>query len=372
MEDKMFKDYCTNFIIPPHTLDPVDRIIAIGDLHGDWKLTLKCLIIAKVIKLPNGLKLSDEKIYKILPTDIEWIGQKTVVVQVGDQVDRCRPKDKLCIDQLATRNDENSDIQIVQLFSHLAKEAEKVGGVVISLLGNHEIMNVMGNMSYVSFKGLVDFVDEDTTDITVATPEMIERRVAAFERGGDIAKELACTRNIAVIIGSWIFVHGGFTSKVMENSSSILKNGDLNKHTLHEMNDAIRIWLLGHMTPENIQVIINSDKNSPFWNRVFGRMSGDSNENDIEINREECDKYLKDVFESFQVGHMVIGHTPQFSVNKEGINSTCEGRVWRVDHGGSDAFTIYDKDGKYNQFRKAQVLEILKDGEEVRVLVEEH
>ena len=32
--------------------------------------------------------------------------------------------------------------------------------MVISLLGNHEIMNVQGNMNYVSYKGLEQFKDE--------------------------------------------------------------------------------------------------------------------------------------------------------------------------------------------------------------------
>ena len=47
------------------------RIIAIGDLHGDWKATILALKRAGVIN--NSLK---------------WIGMDTVVVQIGDQVDK--------------------------------------------------------------------------------------------------------------------------------------------------------------------------------------------------------------------------------------------------------------------------------------------
>ena len=49
------------------------NIYMIGDIHGDWDMTMKVLRVAKLID-NNG----------------SWIGGETVVVQVGDQVDRCR------------------------------------------------------------------------------------------------------------------------------------------------------------------------------------------------------------------------------------------------------------------------------------------
>ena len=43
------KDKCEGFNKVPHILPSVSRIIAIGDLHGDLKLTIECLLLAKVI-----------------------------------------------------------------------------------------------------------------------------------------------------------------------------------------------------------------------------------------------------------------------------------------------------------------------------------
>ena len=57
-------------MIPPSILMPVKRIIAIGDLHGDYKATIISLQKANVINSKN-----------------EWIGGDTIVVQLGDQLD---------------------------------------------------------------------------------------------------------------------------------------------------------------------------------------------------------------------------------------------------------------------------------------------
>ncbi|ARF09877.1 hypothetical protein Indivirus_4_49, partial [Indivirus ILV1] len=56
-----------------------ERIIAIGDLHGDYNLTLEVLKLANVIDHNN-----------------KWIGGNTYVVQIGDQLDNCRPTNKRC------------------------------------------------------------------------------------------------------------------------------------------------------------------------------------------------------------------------------------------------------------------------------------
>ena len=57
---------------------------------------------------------------------------------------------------------------------------------------------------------------------------------------------------------------------------------------------------------------------------------------------------------------MVVGHTPQFMYG-QGINSTCDRKLWRVDVGMSSAFTKFTK-GKAKRTRKVQVLEIKNDG----------
>merc|ERR1711916_326002 len=59
-------------------LEAVNRIIAIGDLHGDLNETINIFKLAKLIE------------YNESTGETKWIGRDTVVVQVGDQIDRCR------------------------------------------------------------------------------------------------------------------------------------------------------------------------------------------------------------------------------------------------------------------------------------------
>ena len=58
----------------------VERMIAIGDLHGDLKVTLQALRLAKVIP---------DTIFPYNVDQIRWTGGNTWVVQLGDQIDRC-------------------------------------------------------------------------------------------------------------------------------------------------------------------------------------------------------------------------------------------------------------------------------------------
>src|SRR4029077_15343366 len=62
-----------------------------------------------------------------------WSGGKTVFVQLGDAVDRgSRSRD------------------IVLELQQLQKEASKAGGKVVALIGNHEAMNMEGDLRYVT------------------------------------------------------------------------------------------------------------------------------------------------------------------------------------------------------------------------------
>ena len=69
----IYQQTCKDFNKLPSILPPVKRIIVLGDLHGDWKLTIESLKIAKLIN-----------------TKLNWVGGDTIVVQLGDQIDSCR------------------------------------------------------------------------------------------------------------------------------------------------------------------------------------------------------------------------------------------------------------------------------------------
>jgi len=341
---KDFVKLCKNYRYVPSVLPAVKRIIVLGDIHGDYNLAVKLLEIANLIRIDNNNN-------KIL-----WVGSDTYVVQVGDQIDRCRPDGGMTCDlKDATFDDEPSDIKILKLFDDLDSQAEKFGGRVISLLGNHELMNAEGNMDYVSYENLKDFdnyIDPDNQSIRFNSG--IEARKHAFKPGNHIARNLGCSRLCAVIVGSNLFVHGGFLD-VLLYELKITKKNDL-----EDINILVKKWLLGLINKEYVDHIIGYSKNSMFWNRILGNIPPTMSNED-----NECIKHIDKVIKVFELGSIYIGHTPQSFIHNDGINSVCNNKVWRVDNASSKAFHMFDEDflktKRINKNRTPQVLEIIDD-----------
>jgi hypothetical protein len=148
-----------------------DRLVIIGDIHGDIKRFKNILIDANIIN-----------------NNIEWIAEppNTIVIQMGDQIDSLN------------RTEDNDwevieDIEMLKFTDLLDKIAKIKGGTVISLIGNHEFMNILGNYSYVS-------------DKSIANNE--KRRRELFKPNGQLSIILS-KRPIIVKIGGLLFCHAG-------------------------------------------------------------------------------------------------------------------------------------------------------------------
>ena len=101
-----------------------ERLVAIGDLHGDLAAARKALRVARVLH----------------PSRDEWVGGKTVVVQMGDQLDR---------------GDE--ELAVLSLLHLLGEQAKTAGGALEVLVGNHEVMAAQGNFRYATDGACDDF-----------------------------------------------------------------------------------------------------------------------------------------------------------------------------------------------------------------------
>ena len=150
-----------------------NRIVIIGDIHGDIRRFKDILIDAKIIN-----------------KNIEWIAEpkNTIVIQMGDQVDSVNRDPSLEEWEVLP------DVEMLYFTDLLNKIALSKGGRVISLIGNHELMNVIGNFSYVSQISLNNNY----------------KRQELFKPGGTLSALLS-QRPLVVKIGRLLFCHAGLT-----------------------------------------------------------------------------------------------------------------------------------------------------------------
>jgi hypothetical protein len=160
----------------------VDRIVAVGDVHGDFDQFVKTLRAAKVIDEKN-----------------DWIGGKTHLVQLGDVLDR-GPDSRKAMD----------------LLMKLEEQASKAGGAVHALIGNHEAMVLLGDWRYVN--------PEEEKAFGGAK----EYREAMSTRGK--YGQWIRSHNAVVKINDLVFVHGGITRAFARQSPA-----EINKAVREEL-----------------------------------------------------------------------------------------------------------------------------------------
>ncbi|MEP6783026.1 MAG: metallophosphoesterase [Acidobacteriota bacterium] len=115
---------------PPPTLiaQGQARIIAIGDIHGSI----------------DGIK-SILKVTGLIDGSNKWIGGKTQLLQTGDYMDR----------GAGVR-------QVMDLLMSLEEPAKTAGGRAFALLGNHEVMNLIGETRDATPEIFATFADADS------------------------------------------------------------------------------------------------------------------------------------------------------------------------------------------------------------------
>lgn len=202
--------------------DAAESVIAIGDVHNDFDDFVAILRRTGLIDSAS-----------------HWVGGKATLVQVGDLLDR-GPKPR----------------EVMNLMMALEKEAPQSGGRVISLLGNHEVMNIMGDLRYVVPMNYASFADansekrrqeayqeyvkwrdghaplvaELTQPMEMTEPEwmarhpagFIEQREALGSKGqyGEWLRQHATVAEIAGVI----FLHGGIHPDLANKTSESIND----------------------------------------------------------------------------------------------------------------------------------------------------
>ncbi len=269
----------------------VERIIAIGDVHGDYESFVAVLRSAGLIDQYGN-----------------WTGGKTHLVQTGDIVDR-GPDARAVMD----------------LLMKLQQQAAAAGGMVHCLLGNHEAMNLYGDLRYVSPAEYASFTNENSEANRAASyeehkaptaaaaptldrsqwdqnrpPGFSELR-AAFGPDGRYGKWLR-TDDTVIKIDRTLFVHAGIGPKYADWSID-----RINDEVHQELDDFTRL-----------HGGIVTDEQGPLW--YAGLAKGDE---------KTLEPLVDQLLKHFDVDRIVIGHT----YAQGAVTPRFDGKVIMVDVG---------------------------------------
>jgi hypothetical protein len=286
----------SSFALFQGVLATPDRIVVIGDIHGE---------LAGFNELIHELALTDET--------GAWIGGDTWLISLGDTVDRGP-----------------HGIAVIRTLMRLQGEAAASGGRVEMVLGNHEVMNITGELEYVS--------EADTA----ASGGAVTRR-SLLSPDGEIGTWLM-QRPVMLTVGDTVFVHGGLPDPT--NLGALRTEGPraIADYTAAwaTLADADQIafdlgWslrpsavnALGRLTDPQLEAARSTvarlnghpvfDIEGPLWNRRA-----------VMCHPMLESARLDDALVAAGAGRVVVGHTPTGTRN---IETLYDGRLVMVDTG---------------------------------------
>lgn len=244
---------------PPH----LGRVVSVADLHGDLRQALLVFTAAGLV---------DEHTHA-------WIGGNTTLVQTGDIVDRG-----------------DAGKEIYELMFKLVDEAPASGGKVVMLLGNHDHMNMVGDLRYVSIGDYKAFGGKEA------------RKKAWGPDGwlGERARHFAA----AALLEGTLFGHAGPLPHMIPEGG------------IHSLNEAMYEAVEGKGPPQSIKLRELVGDNGPLWTRVYS-MSPES---------KACPA-VDQLLTRLAANRLVVGHTVQPK-----IRTRCNGRIVLADTGMSHAY----------------------------------
>jgi hypothetical protein len=236
----------------------VEKQFVVSDIEGNFK-AFRTLLQAN----------------NIIDKDYNWTFGNGHLVLTGDFVDR---------GDMVT--------EVLWLIYSLEDKAKAAGGYVHFVLGNHEIMNMSGDIRYVHPKYLQ----------TAAA--LNEKFVNLYGDKTELGQWMR-TKNVVQVVGDVLYVHGGISKEVNQLDLSAIK---INKIVRPYYGDST--YSFNEMKAE----VLYSEK-GPFWYR--GYYTG------TKATDEQVDKTLQD----FKVKHIATGHT----VIADKISALYNGKVFNTD-----------------------------------------
>ena len=272
----------------------VERVVAVGDVHGDYGQ------LVAVLKSAN-----------LIDDSGNWTGGKTHLVQTGDVLDRGSESRK-CMD----------------LLMRLEPQAAAAGGAVHALIGNHEAMNIYGDLRYVAPAEFAAYRDENSEQVR---DEAFRKENPSDDRAHwDTQHPLGYFEHRAQLsangtYGKWILGHD---AAIKINDTLFVHAGISPKFASAKINDINRRVRAELESPEKLNGGIVTDVEGPLWYR--GMAKGDE---------EELARHVDKVLKNFGVSRIVVGHT----YANAAITPRFNDKVILIDIGLS---RVYDNIGK--------------------------
>ena len=316
-----------------------DRIVAVGDLHGDYDAFLD---IARAAGLSDGKG--------------RWTGGEAVLVQLGDITDRGP-----------------DSLKIIRHLQAFEQAAPKKGGKVVVLVGNHEAMNVTGDLRYVHRGEYAAFATRRSEALRDRVYEVNRESIFAYyqQRDAQITPEAARQRWMDDTppgkleqrqawlppgkLGQWI----GAKPAIVKLGDTLFVHGGISVETaarpIREINAEVSARLtLGETSADSIL----TDELGPLWYRgniqrdpVKPKMDGEA----LAPPRPSIEEELAQVLAAYGARRLVVAHTP----NLAGIVADHGGRLVRIDTGISAA---YGGVHSYLELKDGQMTTWIKDG----------
>lgn len=243
-----------SYEIPPYEYPEPQKLLALSDFEGNFD-AFYSLLIANCV----------------MDTAYNWTYGEGHLVIAGDMMDRGV-----------------NVTQCLWLIYKLEQAAEKVGGRVHFILGNHEVMNL---------HGIIDYVDPKYLALAVELSDDKNPRTAylsLMSQNQELVKWMY-SKNIMEKIGDMLFVHGGISSKLVQSKLK-LKRINRTARRMLSTNNALS-------PAEDKDARLINGRMGPLWYRGMAVKHGKRYE---KATPEEVEKVLK----RFKVNHVVIGHTP--------------------------------------------------------------
>ena len=290
------------------------RIVAVGDLHGDFDAWMAIARAAGLIDARG-----------------RWAGGNTIFVQMGDITDR-----------------EPDSLKIIRNIQQLQKEAPRRGGKVFVVLGNHEAMNLLGDNRYTTAGEYAAFADSQSAarrdrvyeanraNLEAAlraqdpklTPEQIKTKWMAEHPLGWVEHRLAwqpqgelgkwAAGNAAILkIGDSLFAHGGISAEYAR-----LPLAAVNQRVAAAMAAA-----------DDSPASVLTDPLGPLWYRGLVQADPDAQAARAATKPPSValapGPELDAVLNAYGARRLIIAHTPSI----QGIQITGNGRLARIDTG---------------------------------------